>query len=326
MVIDRSELAGVVKAGKLTEPNAVHSTLTQLAFAGLYLGGLALAAALDHPVGWIGFWLLGAVVVLSGFATMHEAIHGSLYRSAWANHVSGIVWGLLMMWPYAGYRVAHHHHHVYAHRDNDSEILDPAPSFPLYVAYLLGGILVSGPVLAFHLLGQLVGRPVAKGRRTVRVSVAYANAAVIVAIVTLLALTVDGFGQLAAWWLIPVVLGSVLIGFVTVPEHHGLTLNVNDPLVNTRTTHSNRLLRRVQWNGNYHTGHHLFPKVTGRNLPHLQAAIQPHLVNEASSYIAFHLGLTRSLLGGGRSGSNDAAELAIDLTQRDYLDRAGARD
>jgi len=52
-------------------------------------------------------------------------------------------------------------------------------------------------------------------------------------------------------------------------QHAGLTENVLDHRLNTRTFHLNPVGRFIYWNMNYHLEHHMFPMVPYHALPRL---------------------------------------------------------
>ncbi|WP_396229997.1 fatty acid desaturase, partial [Frankia sp. CpI1-P] len=70
---------------------------------------------------------------------------------------------------------------------------------------------------------------------------------------------------------------------------------------NSRSVRSNPLIRFVIWNANYHAEHHAVPWVAAVNLPLLHKAMRGVEYRRERSYLAFHLGLLRSLRGAGHA-------------------------
>ncbi len=56
--------------------------------------------------------------------------------------------------------------------------------------------------------------------------------------------------------------------------------------VNSRTTLTNRAVRRLAWNMPFHTAHHVYPGVPFHALPEVHGRIRDSVRYEARGYIA----------------------------------------
>ena len=124
---------------------------------------------------------------------------------------------------------------------------------------------------------------------------------------TVLCLAVEGLlvgvafvdiGLLVAVWLIPWLLALVVfVPLVLVTEHYGATVGTVDAAENTRTVVSNRLVRWVYWNNNFHMEHHQSPTVVFQALPELDSSTGDRQAGPwvSAGYVAFHQDIWRSL-------------------------------
>ncbi len=90
------------------------------------------------------------------------------------------------------------------------------------------------------------------------------------------------------WWMLPIVVtlapfyGAGFQYLFNEAQHIGLSDNVSDYRLNTRTILINPFLRFLYWNMNYHIEHHMFAAVPCYNLPKLHVLIKddlPHCPN-----------------------------------------------
>jgi fatty acid desaturase len=77
-------------------------------------------------------------------------------------------------------------------------------------------------------------------------------------------------------WLIPMALGQPFLRLYLLAEH-GRCAHVANMLENSRTTYTNRLVRRLAWNMPYHAEHHSYPSVPFHKLPDLHRLAAEHL-------------------------------------------------
>ncbi len=88
-------------------------------------------------------------------------------------------------------------------------------------------------------------------------------------------------------WIGPALLGQPFLRLYLMAEH-GRCPPVANMLENSRTTFTNRLVRRLAWNMPYHAEHHAWPMVPFYKLPDLHEITKPHLKKTSNGYAEFH--------------------------------------
>src|SRR5262249_23233403 len=73
---------------------------------------------------------------------------------------------------------------------------------------------------------------------------------------------------------LPSFYGAFMAIFFGLTQHAGLTEDVLDHRLNSRTVYMNPIFRFLYWNMNYHVEHHMFPMVPSYARPRLHAAIK----------------------------------------------------
>ena len=75
-------------------------------------------------------------------------------------------------------------------------------------------------------------------------------------------------------WLLPVVLGQPMLRLYLLAEHTGCPM-VPEMLENSRTVHTNAVVRFLAWNMPYHAEHHAYAAIPFHALPRAHAALAP---------------------------------------------------
>lgn len=110
--------------------------------------------------------------------------------------------------------------------------------------------------------------------------------AVYVVILATLGTTIEGATNLLFWWIVPCIIGYGPINYVRNSEHTDCDLT-NDCMLNTRTVESNRFVRWLLWETNFHAEHHAYPAVPFFNLPVLHGYLNDHIKhNECKTFTA----------------------------------------
>ena len=73
---------------------------------------------------------------------------------------------------------------------------------------------------------------------------------------------------------LPTLYGSIINPFFGLTQHLGLSEDVLDHRLNTRTIYTNRITRFIYWNMNYHIEHHMYPMVPYHALPALHKELK----------------------------------------------------
>lgn len=275
------------------------------AIAGSWLvisGALAALVYWPHPLVFAG-----AVIVLGGrqlalAVAMHEAAHGTLFRTRWLNErltdwlCAAPVWSDV-----ARYRKHHlgHHAHTGTERDPDLALapIDPMTRSSLVrkLARDVTGIaglrrLAALVLMDAELLTYNVGGAVRWNRRGAwfhtKAFVRHTYKVVLVNAALAFAL-----GWLYLAWVVAWFTTFGLFLRIRMLAEHACTERTSDQLRNTRTTHASLLARATvaPLHVNYHLEHHLLPTTPWFRLPalHRTLASRGHLPARAtaSSYI-----------------------------------------
>ncbi|MCG3119479.1 MAG: hypothetical protein ALAOOOJD_01888 [bacterium] len=270
--------------------------LRLLVFFGLWAGLGYLAVRTDfllvQLVCYFGCgWIIVGLTVL-----MHEGVHGLLLKKPALNRWLGFVCSAPALVSFSAYRTIHLLHHKYEHTDqdpDDAEVVAHKFSMPLVAFYYLYAV-IGAYVYVFHI--NIDGFKLAnwKNRRS------------IAAEITIIA----AFAGLLFWflplemvlkiWVFPWLVAAHITSFRGVPEH-GLTTGGN-AFTATRTVVSNKFVRFMLCNANYHLEHHLFPGMPWYNLPKVHQLLQPEYQRAGASvyasYTKFYIDFFRSSLVG----------------------------
>jgi fatty acid desaturase len=291
----RAEPSATVDLGELSKRSDARglARLTGHAFAVLCTGAgyhwvlgsgarSALAALAAVPLGF---------TLVTFFAAMHETVHRTAFATRWLNDAVAWVSGLLSFYNSSFYRPYHGWHHRFTQlSDRDPELQDPKPtslgSYLLELSALpwwLGklktyALLVAGRTSAYPFLTEQ-STPVVV--RSVRAQMlAYAGAIA-------LSFAVER-PLFFVYWLAPVALAQPFLRAILLAEHTGCS-NDDDPLTNTRTTHTIGLVRFLMWEMPYHAEHHRYPALPFFALERAHAGLGPSLQHVARhGYLGFH--------------------------------------
>jgi len=245
--------------------------------------GLVLAATpttvLALAIGSWWTWLLHLIIATLVFCTLpsvfHEGAHRNLARRRVINDTVGTLAATLHLVPFETWRYFHLAHHAHTGTDQDSEVYPPRWSrwtlltFPLtqwLFLYLLWKWTAS--TAAGH--GP---RWVRNERqiRAVRVNAAFT----LIGIAILLAAAIVDI-RIVVLLFVPLCISLMISSFTIVPEHfpaHNIGPGEPDQLDRTNSFQSNRAVRLIMWNSNYHAAHHFAPKVPAHYLPRVDGMI-----------------------------------------------------
>jgi fatty acid desaturase len=277
--------------------------LLRLAGHLLAIGGTTFAYALlrarHAPFGVqaLGALALGFTLVTM-FATMHEGVHRTAFKSRWLN--DGVAWlaGLLSFYNSTFYRPYHGWHHRYTQLPGqDPELEDPKPSGVLDYFVQLSGVpwwlgklrthfrLAAGKTSAYGFLNEDTAPRVV---RSVRLQLC-------VYLAGLAACFWFSEPYFIRYWLVPVALAQPLLRAILLGEHMGCS-ETGDMLSNTRTTYTLWPVRFLMWEMPYHADHHRYPALPFFSLARAHVRLGPHLVHIARhGYSGLHLGFFRQL-------------------------------
>lgn len=291
-----ADLRGIAVEQGLTARSSGKATARTVAVALVYASLAAIGFLADRWIVWIAVWFVQSLVLVGSYSAMHEAGHGTLYRSKRANHIAGVLWASTILVNWSLWRSFHleHHAHTAQADDPESKYKVDITSRWQYLLMPIGGLQFLGD-LWFGSLGTLLGRFPAyvrtrTGRRQIRL-----EALGLLAVTGLAAWgVVLAPGLILRLWLAPLlVMACLTMPGTALNEHYGCATS-GDALHTSRTVISNRLVRFLLWNGNYHAGHHLVPSVPFHHAPALHERLAPRAAYVARSYTAFHLDVLRN--------------------------------
>lgn len=250
------------------------------------LGVTGSLIALEAP-GWPVLLLPHGILLAFLFCLLHEAVHGTPFRSAWLNTAAARSVGFVIFLPPAWFRHFHMTHHRHTHDPaRDPELARPVPRSRRGLAWHVAGgaywtrqarmLLVNAAGRNRDAFVPAAGRG-AVAREARLYLLLYAGAA---------ALSVHFATAALLWlWLLPLTLGQPFLRLYLLAEHTGCP-HVPDMLRNTRTTFTNALVRFVAWNMPYHVEHHVNPAVPFHRLPAFHRILRDDLAVTANGYPA----------------------------------------
>ncbi len=275
------------RLGSLTQRSDAAG-VAQLAghFVALVVTGYLARSSIDTY--WLPLALLAhGFVLVFLFAPLHETIHRTAFRSRWINTAVSWACGLVLMLPPDYFRAFHFAHHRYTQNaQRDPELAYAKPSS--WRSYLWA---VSGmpywqermTTTGRHAMGRVttpfIGAVARDGIvREARILLGVYALAAVVAVAAQSAAPVY-------YWVLPVLLGQPFLRMFLLAEHTGCPL-VEDMRVNSRTTLTNGLMRRLAWNMPFHTAHHVYPGVPFHALPEVHRRVREGVRYEAAGYVA----------------------------------------
>lgn len=267
--IDRKEMKALMRR---SDQPAIRDTIILF---GLMAAFAAIAIVL-MPSWWsVPFWLAYGVLYGSAMdSRWHECGHGSAFKTRWMNNaVYQVACFCMIRDPYC-WKFSHARHHsdtIIVGRDPEISIMRPVmmlkgASNLIGIPDVIGGV----KAMFFHAFGKIDAEEAeylpevfhAKTIRTARIWLAIYAVTIAAAIVfqSWIPLLLIGLPRLFGCW------HMVMCGWL---QHGGLSDNVNDHRLNSRTVMMNPISRFIYWNMNYHVEHHMFPLVPYYKLPEL---------------------------------------------------------
>ena len=271
-----------------------------LARLALHVLAIAAAGALyarAFDTAWMlpAAWLYGTTLVFL-FAPLHETVHYTAFRSRWINRAVSAACGWILVLPPRYFRGFHLEHHRYTQDPERDPELAVAPPRTWY-DYLWR---VSGfeywtsraRTTLTHGTGRVAEPYVAPSERARVAREARLYLASYAAIAAGSAAV--GSATMLWIWLVPVVLGQPMLRLYLLAEHTGCPM-VPDMLANSRTVHTNAVVRFLAWNMPYHAEHHAYAAVPFHALPRAHAALAPYVKVQSQGYASVHRELIRGL-------------------------------
>jgi fatty acid desaturase len=252
---------------------------TALWIGALILFGGAGAAFWGHWPAVPCLVIYGVLYGSSSDSRWHECGHGTAFRTRWMNDAVYHLACFMVMREPTVWRWSHSRHHtdtIIVGRD--PEIGVPRP--PDILGLLLNLFAIKSTIhalrkLVLHAIGRL-GAEEATFIPAMERHKVYRTARVYLAILAaVVALSVGLHTWLPAMLVgLPTLYGGWLVIIFGLTQHAGLSEDVLDHRLNSRTVYMNPVSRFLYWNMNYHVEHHMFPMVPYHALPALHEAIK----------------------------------------------------
>lgn len=234
------------------------------------------------------------------FCAMHEASHGTAFKTSLFNKGLSLFVGLLIFQGPLWFKSFHAAHHRHTHDpDHDPELASPKPQhWRAYLAHLSGIMIWISSIKT--LISNAITTPQdsfipSSARKSVQQE-ARLMVLFYLSLFTLGAYIVPTtFADIIIWfWLIPLLLGQPFLRLFLLAEHAGCAQDP-DMLKNSRTTRTNPLVLFLSWNMPYHTAHHSFPAVPFHQLKTFNSFIERHTASIENGYTRFHHGYMKEL-------------------------------
>lgn len=243
--------------------------------------GVGYVAYLSWGTWWAvpAFLAYGMLYMTPAVSKWHEFSHGTAFRTPWLNEAMYQVCSVMTLVQATHYRWTHVRHHTDTIIvGSDPEIVAPRP--PVWRYLILGPLRVLRiPQFFLSILRRAFGPMVEFEKALIPASelgkLKWESRVFVLVYGGVIALCFYSGSVLPAMFLgLPIFYGAVLISLLTYTQHLGLKEDVLDHRLNTRTFHTNIVLRFLYSNMNYHLEHHMFPTVPYYSLPALHEEIK----------------------------------------------------
>ena len=255
--------------------------------------GAVYAAAFDTAWMLPAAWLYGTALVFL-FAPLHETVHYTAFRSRSINRAVSAVCGWILLLPSRYFRAFHLEHHRYTQDpQRDPELAEAPPAtWGDYLWRVSGFQYWTSRVrtMVTHAGGRVAEPYITPLERPAVIREARIHLASYVA-VAVVSVVADSAAVL--WlWVVPVLLGQPMLRLYLLAEHTGCPM-VPDMLANSRTVHTNAVVRFLAWNMPYHAEHHAYAAIPFHALPRAHAALGPFVQVQSPGYASVHGELIR---------------------------------
>ena len=253
--------------------------------------------------------LLHGVILVFLFASLHESIHCTAFRSRRLNDAVAWACGALLLLPPGYFRAFHFTHHRHTQDPaQDPELASPKPRTLRGYLWHVSGLPYWRERIATtvrHACARVDEPFIARRQRPEVVREArLLLGAYLLALLTSIAAS---SAALLYLWLGPVLLGQPFLRLYLLAEHTGCPLVAN-MLENSRTTRSLAPIRRLAWNMPYHAEHHACPALPFHALPAAHRILRARIAVQAPGYVAVHREILAGLRPGGAAA--DPAEFS----------------
>ncbi len=232
------------------------------------------------------------------FTALHETIHGTAFKTPWMNTVISQLCGVIIFVPANWFKYFHFEHHRHTNQpDLDPELAESKPqTFSQYALYLSG--IPVGMSLCKTLIINALGKNTDNFISQKNIIKIIIESVIYLSFYSLLIFISFYFNStILLWlWLFPIMLSQPFLRAYLLAEH-ALCPQVNNMLLNSRTTLTSRIVYFIAWNMPYHAEHHSLPSVPFFKLPLFHQEIRDHLETIDQGYFAFHRKMLKKVGG-----------------------------
>jgi fatty acid desaturase len=272
----------------------------------IWLGVMILCAVFG--VYFWGSWLAVPFFIVYGVlygsasdSRWHECGHGTAFKTAWMNDAVYQLACFMILREPTVWRWSHTRHHtdtIIVGRDPEISVKRPPDIAGILLnLFALKSTYFALKALAIHATGRLTDEektfiPEMEQKKVYRIARIYIGILLGVAV-----LSIALHSWIPAMLVgLPTLYGGGLTVIHGVTQHAGLSEDVLDHRLNSRTIYMNPISRFIYWNMNYHVEHHMFPMVPYHALPALHAAIKDECPAPYPSIIAAYREIIPALL------------------------------
>ena len=240
---------------------------------------------------WTIFWFLiyGNIYLFSD-PIRHECGHKTAFKSRWLNEFFYFITSFMFNYEPIRWRWSHFHHHTYTlhteeHYDHEIQVTKPTDLIWVFLHHLpLGNLFFykSNVALHFETIKHALNftTPVLRDCVPLKEQSKLRLCARIFVILWIIIIVVSLYFK--TWFpvlflLLPFIYGSTLINIIHFIQHAGLTNNIHDHRLTTRSVKLNSLLNFLCWNMEYHLEHHMYPMIPAYNLKKLHEVVKDQI-------------------------------------------------
>ena len=241
---------------------------------------------------WGSWWTILWFLIYGNIYTFcnpiwHECGHKTAFKSRWLNEFFYHITSFMYNYEPIRWRWSHFHHHRYTlhtkeRYDHEIQVTKPTDLFFVLMMHLPGGNLFT--FLFFHLetlkhalgLTSVVMKDCVPKQEQSKVRLFARNHVILWTIIIVASIYFQTWFPIL-YLLLPFVYGTTMIHIIQFIQHAGLTNDVKDHRLTTRSVKLNPIFSFLCWNMEYHLEHHMYPMIPSYNLKKLHALIKHQL-------------------------------------------------
>lgn len=268
-------------------------TMLVCAVAGVHFWGSWLAVPF--------FIVYGVLYGSASDSRWHECGHGTAFKTAWMNNAVYQLACFMILREPTVWRWSHTRHHtdtIIVGRDPEIGVKRPPDILGLFLnLFALKSTYFALQKLALHAAGRLTAEEKIFIPEMEQWKVFIVARIYIAIFLGVAALSIGLHSWIPAMLIgLPTLYGGGITIIHGVTQHAGLSEDVLDHRLNSRTIYMNPISRFIYWNMNYHVEHHMFPMVPYHALPALHEAIKAECPDPYPSILAAYREIIPALL------------------------------